>query len=277
MTIDEILSWSRTQFPATAERDMETRILLGSVLGKDSAALLAHGEQIVADDQLAQFKSMLAERRNGKPIAYLTGTREFWSLPIAVNSHVLIPRHETELLVERVLNLSGKVQPIRILELGTGSGAVALALGSELRHARITATDKFSSSITVARQNLDVSGLKNVVIIKSDWFGSLDGGQFDLICCNPPYISAADKHLQQGDVRFEPRHALVAGECGYESIRHIVTNARNFLSPGGWVVIEHGFEQGQVVRQMFLELGYGSVATHQDLGGNDRVTEGQAV
>ena len=250
--------------------------MLGSTLGRDSAALLAHGEHIVSDKLFRHYEEMLVQRRNGVPIAYLTGTREFWSLPIAVNSHVLIPRHETELLVERLLELAADIQAPRILELGTGSGAVAIALGSELRHARLTATDKFASSLTVARQNLDTSGLQNIEIMKSDWFDGLDGEQFDLICSNPPYISADDEHLQQGDVRFEPRHALVAAECGYESIRHIVTNAQNFLCPGGWIVIEHGFEQGETVRQMLLASGYGSVTTHQDLSGNDRVSEGQA-
>jgi release factor glutamine methyltransferase len=225
--------------------------------------------------QVKEFKQLLEQRRRGIPIAYLTGTREFWSLDIAVNQDVLIPRHETELLVERLLDHAGAVRAPRILELGTGSGAVAIALGSELRDARITATDNFNSSLTVARQNLDASGLKNIEIIKSDWFGSLDGEPFDLICSNPPYISEEDKHLQQGDVRFEPRHALVAAECGFESIRTIVTNAEKFLSPGGWIVIEHGFEQGGTVRQMLLESGYGSVTTYRDLGGNERVTEGK--
>jgi release factor glutamine methyltransferase len=276
LKIDEILAWSRQQFPLTADWEREIRILLGSTLGKDSAALLAHGEHVVSDKQLKDFEEKLEQRRRGIPIAYLTGTREFWSLPIAVNNQVLIPRHETELLVERLLELVGKVRSPSILELGTGSGAVAIALGSELRNARITATDKFDSSLTVALQNLDASGLKNIEIIKSDWFDSLDGEQFDFICSNPPYISADDEHLQQGDVRFEPRHALVAADCGYESIRTIVTNAENFLSPGGMIVLEHGFEQGETVRQMLLKSGYGSVKTYQDLVGNDRVSEGKA-
>jgi len=256
---------------------MEARILLGSALGKSAAELIAHGEQVVPVTQLDSFKEMLTARQNGTPIAYLTGTREFWSLPIAVNDHVLIPRHETEFLVECVRELAADFLEPSVLELGTGSGAVALALASELRNARITATDKFASALNVARQNLDVSGLSNIDIVESDWFSKLGGKQFHLVCSNPPYISPDDVHLMQGDVRFEPRHALVAGENGYASIRHIVGNAKNFLLPGGWVVIEHGYQQGAGVRQMFQDFEFTSVSTHQDLSGNDRITWANAV
>lgn len=270
-----MLAWSRNQFPGTEGRESETRILLGFVTGLSSADLIAHGDESLTDTQIERFKKMTKERQRGIPISYLTGTREFWSIPLFVNNQVLIPRHETEILVERVLEHIAGRPNTSILELGTGSGAVALALASELPDAYVIATDTSVSALVIAQHNLDRSGLQNVELLESDWFSNLGGNQFDLICSNPPYISPDDAHLQQGDVRFEPRDALVADECGYGSIRRILTNAKEYLVPGGLIVIEHGFQQGKGVRSMMSELGFTGISTHQDLSENDRVTEGR--
>ncbi len=276
MTVNELLTWSREKFSRSQERELETGILLGHVLGKSAAELIAHGDESLATDQVEDYKKMLLERENGLPIAYLTGTREFWSLPIAVNNQVLIPRHETELLVERVLDITDNGPNTRILELGTGSGAVALALALELPHTHITATDNSVPALNIAQHNQEALGLKNVEIMESHWFSNLGEKRFHLICSNPPYISPDDSHLQRGDVRFEPKNALVADERGYASIRHIVAHSKSHLFPGGWIVLEHGFQQGRGVRRLLSDCGFTNIETCQDLSGNDRVSEAQA-
>ncbi|WP_424946210.1 peptide chain release factor N(5)-glutamine methyltransferase [Candidatus Spongiihabitans sp.] len=263
---------------------MESRILLGYVLGKDAAELIAHDDHTLSAAQIDAYHKIAGQRQQGVPVAYLTGIREFWSLPIKVNDRVLIPRHETETLVERVLALidgGPKSDPksglgTRILELGTGSGAIALALASELPASSIVATDHSARALAVARGNQaalgPTSGLNNIEFLQSDWFANLRREKYHLICSNPPYLSADDEHLQIGDVRFEPRAALVADEQGYAAINHIARHAKAYLRSGGWLVLEHGFQQGQGVRQRLSDEGYGDITTAQDLSGNDRVT-----
>lgn len=262
-------------------------MLLGYVLDKDSAKLIAHGERILSATQTERYKKIVRHRQQGIPIAYLLGSREFWSLPIIVNNQVLIPRHETETLVERVLAIidgrdeydgyANASPDVSILELGTGSGAIALALASELPDARICATDNSVSALAIAHANQAALGFNQIEFLNSDWFEGLEGEKYHLICSNPPYLSADDVHLQRGDLRFEPREALVAGDDtdGYTAITHIATHAKTHLHRsewGGWLVLEHGFEQGRGVRQLLSEQGYSNITTHQDLSGNDRVT-----
>ncbi len=251
---------------------IESRILLGYVLDQDAAGLIAHGDRKLSATQIDSYKKIAVKRQKGIPVAYLTGIREFWSLPIRVNDRVLIPRHETETLVEHVLALMDGSPDARILELGTGSGAIALALASELPHARISATDNSVQALAVARGNQRALGFNNIEFLQGDWFKNLGGEKYHLICSNPPYLSADDKHLQIGDVRFEPRDALVADGGGYAAVNHIARHAKTYLRSGGWIVLEHGFQQAQGVRKRLSDEGYGDITTAQDLSGNDRVT-----
>ena len=285
LTINELLTWAKARLSGIAQQELEASILLTYVLGKNTAELIVHGDRIVSIRQIARYKKIVCKRQQGVPIAYLIASREFWSLPIMVNEQVLIPRHETETLVELVLALLGRtgatntnpnISPhISILELGTGSGAIALALASALPYADITATDNSVAALALARTNQMALGLHQIEFLNSDWFEKLAGKKYRLICANPPYLSADDAHLQHGDLRFEPREALVADEDdahGYAAIRHIVSHAKPYIHLGGWLVLEHGFEQGSGVRQLLSGHGYCDITTHQDLSGNDRVT-----
>ncbi len=280
-TVNELLGWARAQFLGMENRDIESRMLLSYVADKDAARLITDAELQLSATQTARYKDIVIKRKKGIPLAYLTGTREFWSLPISVTNQVLIPRHETETLVERVLVAMAGCANARILELGTGSGAIALALASELPDTNISATDNAVSALTVARSNQRALALDNIEFLQSDWFGNLGNEKYHLICANPPYLSADDKHLQLGDVRFEPRAALVAAaddRDGYAAIRHIITAAKTYLYSAelatwsGWIVLEHGFEQGCGVRKLLSDYAYNDITTHQDLSGNDRVT-----
>ncbi len=289
LTVKQLLRWAKNCLLGTAQEG-DDRILLAHVLGKNSAQLIAHEDRILAAVQIADYKKLISKRQAGIPVAYLTGNKEFWSMPIRVNEQVLIPRHETEILVEQVLQLlDGLDANARILELGTGSGAIALALASELPDAQITATDNALSALAVARSNqlalsglvtaASVSELSNIQFLHSDWFENIATEKYHLICSNPPYLSADDIHLQQGDLRFEPRTALVAGgddADGYMAMTHIVIHAKSYLHQSGWLVLEHGFEQGQGVRQLLADYDYNDIVTHQDLSGNDRVAVARA-
>ncbi|PPD25040.1 MAG: protein-(glutamine-N5) methyltransferase, release factor-specific [Methylomonas sp.] len=216
---------------------------------------------------------MVERRAQGWPVAYLTGKREFWSRQFAVDSNVLIPRPDTELLIELSLNCLAKA-PANILDLGTGSGIIAITLAAERPHWTVLATDTNPASLTVAQNNAIALNTANVRFRQSDWFSAIDETGFDLIVSNPPYIDATDSHLTTGDVRFEPRLALVSPEHGLYDIALIVSQARNHLKPGGHLLIEHGYNQGDDVKHLFEQSNYHSVSTHLDLAGNPRVTSG---
>lgn len=230
-------------------RDAE--ILLEYVTGKGRTYIMAFGETPLTDVQQQQLADLLQRRKQGEPIAYLTGLREFWSLPLFVSPATLIPRPDTECLVEQALARL-PVKTCRILDLGTGTGAIALAI-----------------------RNAEHLAIRNVRILQSCWFSALSGQQFDMIVSNPPYIDAQDPHLSEGDVRFEPRSALVADENGMADLTHIIDNARQMLTPGGFLLLEHGWQQGEAVRAVFRRSGYSDVETCRDYGGNERVTCGR--
>ncbi len=255
-------------------RDAE--ILLGHVTGKSRTFILAFGETRLAPEEQAQLDELLARRVHGEPVAHLTGVREFWSLPLFVSSATLIPRPDTECLVEQALARL-PVTPCRILELGTGTGAIALALASERPDCEIVALDLIPDAVALAQRNADYLGMRNVTIRQSNWFSALDAQRFDLIVSNPPYIDAADPHLNQGDVRFEPLTALVAADNGLACLRLLVEEGRAFLAPGGWLLLEHGWQQGAAVRALFDAAGYTQVKTCRDYGGNERLTAGQLI
>ena len=253
-------------------RDAE--VLLGHCLGRNRSWLYSWPEAEVAAGDEEQFLHLLGERQRGMPVAYLTGRREFWSLPLKVNEHTLIPRPETETLVQWALELSLPAAAA-VLDLGTGSGAIALALASERRDWRVTAVDRSEEALGVARDNGRQLGLSEVCWLRSDWYTGLAGARFDLLVSNPPYVEPGDPHLEAGDLRFEPSSALVAGAGGLADLASIVDGAGDHLHPGGWLLLEHGFGQGPAVRRLLVEGGFSEVATRQDIGGQDRVSGGR--
>ncbi|WP_039056470.1 peptide chain release factor N(5)-glutamine methyltransferase [Enterobacter sp. Bisph1] len=269
--------WLRQAIGALTASDSPRRdaeILLGFVTGKSRTYILAFGETLLPAEQLQQLNGLLARRANGEPVAHLIGVREFWSLPLFVSPATLIPRPDTECLVEQALARL-PAQPCRILDLGTGTGAIALALASERPDCHVTAVDLVPDAVALAQRNAGHLGIQNIEIVQSRWFSALAGKQFDLIVSNPPYIDEQDPHLAQGDVRFEPLSALVAADGGLADLRALIDEARRFILPGGWLLLEHGWQQGATVRTLFNDYGWQQVATCRDYGGNERVTLGQ--
>jgi release factor glutamine methyltransferase len=257
------------------EARLEAEVLLLHVLQRPRAWLYAH-----ADDELPAavddaFAALLKRRGVGEPVAYLTGAREFWSLPLRVSPATLIPRADTERLVELALQRLPADAPLRVADLGTGSGAIALAIASERPQAQVTATDASAAALAVARDNAQLNNIANIDFIQSDWFTALAGRRFALIVSNPPYIAAQDPHLARGDLRFEPRTALASGADGLDDIRVIAAQAAAHLEPGGWLLLEHGHDQGAAVRALLDAAGFADTATWQDLAGLDRVSGGR--
>lgn len=253
-------------------RDAE--ILLEHVTGKARTWILAFGETELTADQQAQLDQLLARRKTGEPVAHLVGEREFWSLPLYVSAATLIPRPDTECLVEQALARL-PATPARLLDLGTGTGAIALALASERPDCQVTAVDVMPDAVALAQRNLARLALPNVTVLHSSWFTALGDRQFEMIVSNPPYIDEADPHLAEGDVRFEPRSALVAGDQGLADLSHIITQSRQQLVSGGWLLLEHGWTQGEAVRALFQQAGFDQVETCRDYGGNERLTLGK--
>ncbi|WP_336778216.1 peptide chain release factor N(5)-glutamine methyltransferase [Pantoea sp. USHLN256] len=254
------------------KRDAE--ILLGFVTGKTRSWLVAFDDAELDAAQQQLLNTLLARRVNGEPIAHLVGEREFWSLPLRVSDATLIPRPDTEVLVEQALaHLPTTARSV--LDLGTGTGAIALALASERPACQVIGCDRIAAAVELAQDNAQRLHINNATFILSHWFDSLPAQRFDLIVSNPPYIDAADEHLQQGDVRFEPLSALVADDQGLADLRFIIHTAPGWLQSGGWLLLEHGWQQGAAVRAIMLQQGYQAVSTVDDYGGNPRVTLGQ--
>ncbi|MEH3776364.1 peptide chain release factor N(5)-glutamine methyltransferase [Enterobacter asburiae] len=254
------------------KRDAE--ILLEHVTGKARTYLLAFGETELNAEQEAQLAALLARRKTGEPVAHLVGEREFWSLPLYVSAATLIPRPDTECLVEQALARL-PAAACSILDLGTGTGAIALALATERPDCEVTGVDVMPDAVALAQRNVERLGLRNVTLLQSSWFAALENRSFAMIVSNPPYIDEHDPHLAQGDVRFEPLTALVAANAGLADLDHIVTTSRQHLRPGGWLLVEHGWTQGEAVRALFTQAGYVAVETCHDYGGNERLTLGQ--
>ena len=254
----------------------EAALLLLSVLDRPRAWLFAHGDAGVAPESDARFQRLVARRAAGEPVAYLLGRRGFWSLDLAVTPDTLIPRPETELLVEQALSRLDPGTPARVADLGTGSGAIALAIASERPLAQVVATDRSEAALAVARGNASTHGLADRVAFRAgDWFTPLAGERFDLVASNPPYVAEGDPHLGQGDLRHEPPLALSSGPDGLDAIRAIVAAAPAHLVPGGWLLLEHGFDQGPAVRALLRARGFDGVATARDLEGRERVSLGR--
>lgn len=272
VTVRELLHSGGDLPTDSARRD--TEILLCHCLGKPRAWLYTWPEYEVSQDSAHQFRQLLARRGAGWPVAYLVGEREFWSLPLAVSSATLIPRPETEVLVAWALELPLQHHDVRVLDLGTGSGAIALAVASERPHWQVTALDSSAQALLVARANAARAGLQRVSFVQSHWYAAVGAQRFNLLLANPPYIAVDDPHLACGDVRFEPRAALVSANDGLADLDHLVTGAPPHLSNGGWLLLEHGFEQASAVRDMLDNAGFRQVSTRRDLAGQERITGG---
>lgn len=253
---------------------LDAELLLAHALGRERSYLRAYPEKHPDAPALELFRGLVAARKSGEPIAYLTSKREFWSLPLKVTPATLIPRHETELLVELALQRVPAGAAWRLLDLGTGSGAVALALAHERPHCRITATDMSAKALAVAAENAADLGLENLEFLAGDWFAPLGERRFHLIVSNPPYVREGDPHLETGDARYEPRSALTAGSDGLRDLTHIVASAPYHLERGGWVLLEHGHDQGMAVRALLSQRGFSDTVTSRDLQGIERVSGG---
>jgi release factor glutamine methyltransferase len=289
--------------PASAR--IEVQCLLQAVLQVNRAWLLAHPEQLLGNGQQSRFHELFARRIGGEPIAYLLGEREFYGLTFKVSPATLIPRHETELLVDLALQrippphpqpsdatpshstrspkngnqvagypAGGRGSKFRVLDLGTGSGAIALSIAHARRDVEVVAVDASAAALEIAQINAQRLGPGNVRLLHSDWFSALQNERFDIIVANPPYIAANDAHLGQGDVRFEPRTALASGADGLDDIRSIVAQAKDHLNVNGWLLLEHGYDQAAQVRMLLQQAGFSGVFSARDLSGIERVSGG---
>ena len=289
MTFDALLKSAaqRLQLAGSPSPRVDAEVLMEFATGRSRTWLYTWGDSECPTWEHARFDALIAARAQGQPVAYLTGEREFWGLPLATSPTTLIPRPDTETLVEAALARAGTPTG-RLLDLGTGTGAIALAFASEKPDWQVVGVDVRPEAVALAAHNARTLNITNATFLVSDWFSALrssspsesspgspsPGSTFEIIVSNPPYIAADDPHLGQGDVRFEPRSALVAEADGMADLLHLITTAQAFLSPGGWLVLEHGYQQAPSVRQALKLAGYQSVESVQDMGGHERVTLG---
>jgi release factor glutamine methyltransferase len=271
-SVRQLLEDARRLPGDSARRDAE--ILLCHCLAKPRTWLYTWPEVDVEAPQAQRYASLLAQRAQGVPVAYLTGQRDFWSLQLAVNEHTLIPRPETETLVEWALELPLPVAA-EVVDLGTGSGAIALALASERCAWQVSGLERSADALAVAQANAANLGLGRVHFQRSDWYEALGARRFHLLLSNPPYVDEQDNHLQQGDLRFEPRGALVAGQDGLADLETLVSGAPRHLLDGGWLLLEHGYTQGAAVRSFLQQAGFSDVATRRDIAGQERISGGR--
>lgn len=273
-TIKEALSHAVQRLFHDSART-EAEILLCYVLTTTRTYLYAHPEKELTPKQKDTYEQLIQQRAEGQPVSYLTGCREFWSLPLHVTSATLIPRPETEGILEVILDLFGHHPRLSILDLGTGSGAIALALAHERPTWQMTACDFSASALDIAQQNALHLKIQNIVFVQSHWFSALPPASFfDVIVSNPPYLAKNDPHLQEGDLRFEPLSALVAGPTGLEDLEHIIINSHQHLTPQGCLILEHGCTQQQAVANLFKREGFHAIQSFQDLQGHPRITIG---
>jgi release factor glutamine methyltransferase len=281
LTIEQALSWAKEQLNAHDVSDdglydsasVDSKVLLAECLQKNLVYLHTWPERLLDESQVKTFKEYISRRSLGHPVAHIIGYRDFWSLRLRVSPATLIPRPETELLIELVLDLNLAAQT-KVLDLGTGTGAIALALASENPYWMITGVDKSVQAINLAKDNAAIHNLERVNFVQSDWFSALTNQQFDLIVTNPPYIEDNNHFLQQGDVRFEPSSALTSGVDGLDDIRLIVSQSKQYLTHNGWLVIEHGYQQGELVTGILKDHGFKQIRSEHDLNGLPRIALG---
>lgn len=272
MNIAEALRYGHVELNGSDSPDVDSRVLLCYLFDCSSSYLHAWPDKLLTEPQQTTWLALIQQRKQGQPVAYLTGQRGFWTLDLKVTADTLIPRPDTELLVALALE---KLKPaMRIADLGTGSGAIALSLAAEQASAKIMAMDFSMAALQVAKENALNHQLSNVSFWRGSWLAAIADNSLDMVVSNPPYIEANDVHLSQGDVRFEPLSALASGVDGLDDIRLIVVQALRCLKSGGWLMVEHGYDQAQQVQQLFSGAGFSDVSSRQDFGGNDRVTMG---
>ena len=259
-----------------AEARRDAQVLLGFALGVTRAWLTTHPDQAADSEAAARFRSLVVLRANGHPVAYLVGVKEFYGLPLRVTPDVLIPRPETEELVETALERLPHGEARKVLDLGTGSGCIAIAMARQRPAAQVTAVDSSMPALALARENAAALGVE-VEFLPSDWFAALGGRRFDLIVANPPYVAADDPHLRQGDLRFEPRPALAAGADGLAELRRIVGAAPKYLRPRGWLLLEHGYNQAEACRDLLYNAGFGELVFRADIAGLPRIAGGRLL
>ncbi|MBW3566908.1 MAG: peptide chain release factor N(5)-glutamine methyltransferase [Proteobacteria bacterium] len=275
MTLRELLADAMHRLSGVGDTPrLDAELLLAHALDRPRTHLRTWPDNCPDAEQLAHFESLLARRAGGEPIAHILGEREFWSLKLRVSPDTLIPRPDTEVLVEAALERIPNDRACRVLDLGTGTGAIALALKHERPHAEVWASDASSAALDIARSNAGQLDL-DVQFREGDWWTPFTDARFDVIVSNPPYIAASDAHLETGDLRFEPRTALAAGSDGLDAIRVLVAGAGRHLLPGGWLLLEHGHDQGEAVRALLLAAGFENIGSHRDLGGHCRVSFGR--
>lgn len=254
---------------------LDAQVLLTHILQCNTAHLAAWPEKNLSEEQAAKYLQLTQQRKDGQPVAHLTGTREFWSLAFAVNDSTLIPRPETETLIEFILGNFSNKKNLKLLDIGTGTGAIAISIASEKPGWKIFASEVSEQALVLARKNSERHQTSNITFIHSNWFDNITDHDFDIIVSNPPYIADDDPHLLQGDIRFEPRSALSAGESGMDDIEHLCLHAKDHLAKDGWLIVEHGYDQAQMVAECFAKQGYTQVEQKKDLAGHTRMTAGK--
>lgn len=276
-TVKQALELSKSLQRASDSWKLDGELLLAHVLGKPREYLFTWPDAQIEETNLKSFESLLSRRSQGEPVAYLTGSQAFWDFELVVNPSVLIPRPETELLVEKAIELSDELEfeQVAIADLGTGSGAIAIALAKHNAAWQITAVDKSADALAVAKNNGDRLSASNISFFLSSWCSALSESSFDIIAANPPYVEAGDAHLSEGSLPFEPMMALVAEGQGLADIQHIIDESKRCLKAGGWLIIEHGFDQSSAVTQLMGVAGYKKIGINADLAGIDRIAFGQ--
>ena len=262
------------QLPESPTARLDAELLLAAALGKNRSYLRTWPERIVTNEAAQAFAGFLQRRREGEPVAYILGQQGFWSLDLEVAPHTLIPRPDTEVLVEAALQVLPAAQA-RVLDLGTGTGAIAWALARERQGWEVIAVDRIEEAVALAERNRQRLQLDNGRVLHSHWFEALQAERFELIVSNPPYIASADPHLAHGDVRFEPSSALVSGVDGLDDLRLIIAQAPAHLVPGGWLLLEHGYDQAPRVRELLAQHGFEQIESREDLGGHERISLGR--
>lgn len=276
-TIKEILIAATQALAGGDSPQIDAELLLAHCLQRGREYLRTHPDSALEAGSLDQFQTLLRRRQEGEPVAYLLGYKDFWDIRLEVNSEVLIPRPETELLIEAALEISGNAGALSVLDLGTGSGAIALALANNRPHWQVLGVDISEGALALARRNAARLELKNVILAKGDWCQGLEAKSFDLVLANPPYVAAYDNHLQQGDLRFEPQLALIAEEDGYADLFAIIESATAVLREDAWLLLEHGYEQHASLAEKLVSVGYRDVEVRHDLAGHERVTQARWV
>lgn len=274
LNFSQLLDWAVEELEGSDSPQLDAQVLLSFATGHGRTHFMAWPEKQPEVEQQRKFQCLIANRKTGIPVAHLTGQREFWSLLFKTNDTTLIPRPDTEVLVEVALELVPPT-PAQIVDLGTGTGAIAIALASECSQWQLIAVEKNSDAVRLAQENRDRLGYENVQIQSGDWLQGFDDNSLDAIVTNPPYIEDSDPHLDQGDVRFEPRSALTAGADGLDDYRIIIPESLRCLKAGGWLILEHGHDQSEELKLLFLHYGFEAIETRKDYGGNDRITYGQ--